>query len=88
MTMTIFNTTSSYTPKFKSFDKRKTISHSEAKSIYNQFAQSGHIGGNDASSNYGGPAIQALMKIAKFGSQSPDSNAVQNIWIMDVVREN
>ena len=80
ITLTMINTTTSlnindksshyksiHNQRLKSFDKRKTISHSEAKSIYNQFAQSGHIGGNDASSNYGGPAIQALMNMADFG---------------------
>jgi len=52
----------------KSFDKRATISHAQAKSIYNKFALEGHIGGNDASSNYGGPAVKALVSMAAFAS--------------------
>ena len=82
--ITMINATVSLTfsQKFKSFDKRRAISHSEAKSIYNEYAQqSDHFAGNDATSGYGGPAVQALMKMADIGvdPQTTDSDSVQQI---------
>ena len=34
--------------------------------MYDGFATKGHIGGNDASSGYGGPAVRALLAMAMF----------------------
>ena len=49
-----------------SFDKRAVLSRTEAKEVYDHFATVGHAGGKDASSGYGGPAVHALLKMAKF----------------------
>lgn len=35
--------------------------------MYDGFAIRGHIGGKDASTGYGGPAVQALLAMAAFG---------------------
>ena len=48
------------------FDSRPTLSRSDARAVYDGFAANGHIGGNDASSGYGGPAVQALLTLAAF----------------------
>jgi len=71
---------SSVTPH-KSFDNRKTITRSQVKSIYNKFALSGHIGGNDASSGYGGPAVNALVALAKFGTPTETLDEAQDILL-------
>lgn len=49
-----------------SFDSRPTLPREEARAVYDQFAVSGHAGGKDASSGYGGPAVAALMSMAAF----------------------
>lgn len=49
-----------------SFDNRSVLSRTEAKEVYDHFATVGHAGGKDASSGYGGPAVVALLKMAKF----------------------
>ena len=49
-----------------SFDSRKTLSRSEARDVYDQFAEEGHTGGKDADSGYGGPAVSALLQMADF----------------------
>jgi len=54
--------------KIFSFDKRSTLSRSEARTVYDGFAESGHAGGKDADSGYGGPAVKALMEMADFES--------------------
>ena len=38
--------------------------------MYDEFAVKGHTGGRDASSGYGGPAIQALLTMAAFSDAS------------------
>ena len=48
------------------FDSRPTLSRPDARAVYDGFAAKGHIGGNDASSGYGGPAVQALLTLAAF----------------------
>jgi len=48
------------------FDSRPTLSRAEARSVYDGFAVKGHAGGRDASSGYGGPAVQALLAMAAF----------------------
>lgn len=57
---------------YKVRDTRKSITHEQAKSIYNKFAIEGHIGGKDASSGYGGPAVKSLLSMADFGVCDPD----------------
>ena len=47
-------------------DMRPTLSRAEAVAVYDGFALKGHIGGRDASSGYGGPAITALLSMAAF----------------------
>ena len=47
-------------------DTRPTLSRAEARTVYDGFATKGHIGGKDASSGYGGPAIRALLTMAAF----------------------
>ena len=47
-------------------DLRPTLSRAEAVTVYDGFALKGHIGGKDASSGYGGPAIAALLSMAAF----------------------
>ena len=49
-------------------DRRPTLSRREARSVYDGFAVQGHIGGKDAESGYGGPAIQALLTMAAFSA--------------------
>lgn len=49
-----------------SFDRRPTLTRREAREVYDGFATKGHIGGKDASSGYGGPAVQALLTMAAF----------------------
>jgi len=49
-----------------SFDKRNVLSRTEARQVYDNFAIVGHVGGKDASSGYGGPAIKALIQMAHF----------------------
>mmetsp|Transcript_12853 Transcript_12853/g.19243 ORF Transcript_12853/g.19243 Transcript_12853/m.19243 type:complete len:89 (-) Transcript_12853:319-585(-) len=46
-----------------SIDKRPTLSRTEAKQVYNQFATTSHAGGKDATSGYGGPAIRQSMDL-------------------------
>jgi len=50
----------------RTFDSRPTLSRADARSVYDGFAVKGHIGGKDASSGYGGPAVQALLAMAAF----------------------
>ena len=47
-------------------DSRPTLTRAEARSVYDGFAVKGHAGGRDASSGYGGPAVQALLAMAAF----------------------
>lgn len=54
----------------RSFDNRRTLSRSEARSVYDRFAETGHAGGKDATSNYGGPAVLALLSLGGFSSVS------------------
>ena len=50
-----------------SYDNRGTLSRTEAKDVYNRFADKDDtVGGNDAVSGYGGPAIKALLAMAEF----------------------
>lgn len=42
------------------------LSRADAKAVYDGFATKGHIGGKDASSGYGGPAVTALLAMAAF----------------------
>ena len=51
-------------------DRRPTLSRAEAREVYDGFALKGHIGGKDASSGYGGPAVQALLAMAAFSDAS------------------
>jgi len=74
------NATPASSIKNKSFDNRKTITRSQVKSIYNKFALSGHIGGKDASSGYGGPAIKALLSLATFAKCDEKANEVDDIY--------
>uniref|UniRef100_A0A7S1ZB89 Methyltransferase domain-containing protein n=1 Tax=Trieres chinensis TaxID=1514140 RepID=A0A7S1ZB89_TRICV len=55
----------------RSFDRRPTLSRTDAVSVYDGFAATGHAGGKDASSGYGGPAIRALLSLASFSD--PDA---------------
>ena len=57
-------------------DTRPTLSRAEARTVYDGFATKGHIGGKDASSGYGGPAIRALLTMAAFSEtcQPPSSS--------------
>ena len=48
------------------FDARPTLSRAAAREVYDGMAVKGHVGGNDASSGYGGPAVQALLTMAAF----------------------
>jgi SAM-dependent methyltransferase len=64
----------------KSFDARKTISLAQARSIYDNFALSGHVGGKDASSGYGGPAVNALVSMADFGKRGTDEESMDPIY--------
>lgn len=52
----------------QSFDSRRTLNRSDARKVYDTFAETGHAGGKDASSGYGGPAVSALLEMADFGS--------------------
>ena len=52
--------------KFLMIVDRPTLSRAEARSVYDGFAVKGHAGGRDASSGYGGPAVQALLAMAAF----------------------
>jgi len=72
------NNPSASSNQYKSFDSRKTIVRSRIKSIYNKFALSGHIGGKDASSGYGGPAINALVSLAGFGNRDDKTKLVKD----------
>jgi len=56
----------SKTHNHQSFDSRSVLSRSEAKEVYDNFAATGHAGGKDASSGYGGPAVNALLRIGNF----------------------
>ena len=47
-------------------DNRPTLTRAEARAVYDGFAVKGHAGGRDASSGYGGPAVQALLAMAAF----------------------
>lgn len=47
-------------------DARPVLSRADARAVYDGFATKGHIGGKDASSGYGGPAVAALLSIAAF----------------------
>ena len=47
-------------------DARPTLTRAEARAVYDGFAVKGHAGGRDASSGYGGPAVQALLTLAAF----------------------
>ena len=47
-------------------DPRPTLTRLEARIVYDGFAVKGHIGGKDASSGYGGPAVRALITMAMF----------------------
>ncbi|KAL1528313.1 hypothetical protein AB1Y20_009668 [Prymnesium parvum] len=51
---------------WRSFDARPTLSREEARAVYDRFAEVGHIGGEDVSSGYGGPAVHAILRIAGF----------------------
>lgn len=55
-----------------SLDRRPTLSRSEARQVYDKFAaqKQGHIGGTDAGSGYGGPAVSALLEMANFEQAS------------------
>jgi len=57
-----------------SIDNRPTLSRTEAKQVYNQFATTSHAGGKDATSGYGGPAIRALLSMASL-KNSPHSSS-------------
>ena len=46
--------------------ERPVLSRAEARHVYDGFATKGHIGGKDASSGYGGPAVTALLAMAAF----------------------
>ena len=50
------------------FDSRPTLSREDARAVYDGFAVTGHVGGKDASSGYGGPAVAALLRLAAFAS--------------------
>jgi SAM-dependent methyltransferase len=57
------------TKKNQSFDSRTTLSRSEARQVYDRFAEEGHAtGGKDADSGYGGPAVTAMLEMADFES--------------------
>jgi len=45
---------------------RPTLTRTEAAAVYDNFAVTGHAGGRDASSGYGGPAVKALLTMAAF----------------------
>ena len=47
-------------------DSRPTLTRAEARTVYDGFAVKGHAGGRDATSGYGGPAVQALLAMAAF----------------------
>lgn len=49
-----------------SFDRRPVLTRHEAKKVYDNFAKIDHAGGKDASTGYGGPAVKALIQMAKF----------------------
>ena len=49
-------------------DARPTLSRAEARAVYDEFAVGGHVGGKDASSGYGGPAVSALLSMAAFAN--------------------
>eukprot|EP00929_Paragymnodinium_shiwhaense_P069447 TRINITY_DN35016_c0_g1_i1.p1 TRINITY_DN35016_c0_g1~~TRINITY_DN35016_c0_g1_i1.p1 ORF type:complete len:292 (-),score=48.00 TRINITY_DN35016_c0_g1_i1:250-1125(-) len=49
-----------------SFDSRSTLSRDDARAVYDNFARTGHKGGKDADSGYGGPAVRALLSMAHF----------------------
>lgn len=58
-------------PNDDSFDKRPSLSRSDARQVYDKFADEGHKqGGKDADSGYGGPAVTALLEMADFASAS------------------
>ena len=48
------------------FDARPVLTRAEAVAVYDSFALKGHLGGKDASSGYGGPAITALLTMGAF----------------------
>ena len=50
----------------KSFDSRSTLSRDDVRTVYDKFATQGHVGGKDADSGYGGPAVSALLEMADF----------------------
>ena len=60
------------------FDPRPTLSRSEARAVYDGFATKGHIGGNDVSSGYGGPAVQALLAMAMF---TEAKTVIDYLWL-------
>jgi SAM-dependent methyltransferase len=69
MALTATSTTTTAAKKNQSFDSRTTLSRSEARQVYDRFAEEGHAtGGKDADSGYGGPAVAALLEIADFES--------------------
>ena len=49
-------------------DRRSTLSRAEAVEVYDRFAVTGYVGGKDASSGYGGPAVAAMLRMADFES--------------------
>lgn len=50
-----------------SFDRRPTLTRSQARDVYNAFAVRGHKqAGKDADSGYGGPAVKSLLRMAQF----------------------
>ena len=60
------------------FDPRPTLSRSEARAVYDGFATKGHIGGNDVSSGYGGPAVRALLAMAMF---TEAKTVIDYLWL-------
>ena len=52
------------------FDRRPVLSRDVACEVYDDFALKGHLGGKDASSGYGGPAVQALLELAALANAS------------------
>lgn len=57
-----------------SFDSRNTLSRVEARDVYDDFARKGdNVGGNDAESGYGGPAVKALIDMADFDDDDSSS---------------
>lgn len=51
-------------------DRRRVLSRAAAREVYDGFARTGHIGGKDAGSGYGGPAVSALISMALLAEAS------------------